>query len=375
MNRFRTVNILQISSASSFGGGERYVADLTNALVARGHDVYVAVRPGSSLPRHLQLSPEKILTLPLRNALDVQTARELEKFVRRKAIDVVHAHMARDSSLASYAARRNRQTKFIATRHVLFKLNRIHRHTLSRAACVIAVSQAVARELRAAQVVKNDQLVVIHNGVDVERIKRTCAALPLRLFLRSIGVSAGTAGNGPLVGSIGELRTLKRHDDFIRAAALVLKEFPETQFVLAGVGEIREQLEKLAAELGLTDHFHFLGWRDDADKLLCAMDVFVSASETESFGLAIVEAMAAGTAVVATATEGAQEIIEDQKTGLLVPIGDVDRIAVAVIKLLSDSSTRLNFASRAREAASQRFGLTRMVDEIERIYFDPDERG
>jgi len=364
---FHTVNILQISSASSFGGGERYVVDLTNALVARGHDVYVAVRPGSPLTRHLQLSPEKILTLPLRNALDVQSARELEKFVRRKEIDVVHAHMARDYSLASYAARR-RQTKFIVTRHVLFKLNRLHRHTLSRAACVIAVSQAVAKELRTSQVVRNDQIAVIHNGIDVESIRKTCAELHRGVFLRTIGLPVGVPCDGALVGSIGELRTLKRHDDFIRAAALVHKEFPETQFVLAGVGDGREQLGKLVAELGLTDRFHFLGWLDDVDKLLCAMDVFVSASETESFGLAIVEAMAAGTAVVATATEGAQEVIEDQKTGLLVPIGDVDRIARSVVNLLSDPEKRERITTESVKSVAKKFSLTRMVDDIEKIY-------
>jgi len=362
---FRTsrLNILQISSSSTFGGGERYVVDLTNALVARGHDVYVAVRPGSPLPRHLEFSPEKILTLPLRNALDVQSARELEKFVRRKRIDVVHAHMARDYSLASYAARRS-QTKFIVTRHVLFKLNRLHRHTLSRATCVIAVSEAVARELRASRIVSNDKIAVIYNGIDVDRIQKTCAAFHREPFLRSVGMPV----LGDLVGSIGELRALKRHDDFIRAAALILKEFPETQFVLAGVGEVREQLEKLVANLGLADRFHFLGWLDDADKLLCAMDVFVSASETESFGLAIVEAMAAGTAVVATATEGAQEIIEDQKTGLLVPIGDVKQIARSVVDLLSDPEKRRAIATQSVQSAVTRFSLKRMVDEIEKIY-------
>lgn len=356
------MNILQISSASSFGGGERYVVDLTNALVARGHDVYVAVRPGSPLPRHLQLSPEKILTLPLRNALDVPSARELEKFVRRKEIDVVHAHMARDYTFASYAARR-RQTKFIVTRHVLFKLNRLHRHTLARAACVIAVSEAVAKELRTSRVVSNDQIAVIHNGIDVDRIQKTCASFPRELFRRSIGI----AGGAPLVGSIGELRALKRHDDFIRAAALVLKEFPETQFVLAGVGEVRSQLEQLITELGLKNNFHLLGWLDDADKLLCAMDVFVSASETESFGLAIVEAMAAKTAVVATATEGAKEIIDDQETGLLVPIGDVKRIAQSVLNLLQDPEKREHLAESAQSAA-KKFSLTRMVDDIEKVY-------
>ncbi len=362
------MNILQISSASSFGGGERYVADLTNALVARGHDVYVAVRRESPLPRHLQLSSEKIVTLPLRNALDVQSAHALERFVRRKQIDVVHAHMARDYSLAAYAARR-RGTKFIVTRHVLFKLNRLHWHTLSRAVRVIAVSEAVARELRATQVVRNNQIEVIPNGIDVERFRKTYAGIDLQPMLRLLGLPAGA----PLVGSIGELRTLKRHDDFIRAAALVVKELPETHFVLAGVdtshsGEVRKQLEQLVVELNLGEHFHFVGWLDDAEKLLSAMDVFVSASATESFGLAIVEAMAAGCAVVATATEGAKEIIEDQKTGLLVPIDDVDRIARSVIDLLSNDELRRSIASQAVQSAAERFSLTRMVDDVERIY-------
>ena len=292
----------------------------------------------------------------------MQSAHVLDRFVRQKQIDVVHAHMARDYSLASYAARRNRHTKFIATRHVLFKLNRLHRHTLARATRVIAVSEAVAKELRESRIVTDEQIAVIHNGIDVDRIQKTCAALVREPFLQSIGV------NAPLVGSIGELRPLKRHDDFIRAAARITKEFPETHFVLAGVGEMREQLEMLIAELGLTDRFHFLGWVDEADKLLCAMDVFVSASETESFGLAIVEAMAAQCAVVATATEGAKEVIDDQKTGVLVPIGDVERLAESVTNLLSNPEKRRTIATQSAQSAAKRFGLKRMVDEIEQLY-------
>ncbi len=368
MDGFRTdirLNILQISSAASFGGGERYVADLTNHLVARGHDLFVAVRPRAPLVRHLQVPPERILTLPLRNALDVASAHELERFVRRRKIDVVHAHMARDYSLAAYAARRNRQTRFIATRHVLFQLNRLHRHTLARATRVIAVSSAVAKELRANRVVGEEQIALIPNGIDVERFSRASVGFDRAQFLRSMGLPADCL----LVGSIGELRTLKRHDDFVRAAAKIVAKFPETQFVLAGLdtsasGEVRKQLEKLVGELGLKDCFYFLGWVDEAEKLLCAMDVFVSASETESFGLAIAEAMAAGTAVVATRTEGAQEIIQDGETGLLVPIGDVERIASAVGQLLQDTE----IGKRAQEAANARFSLKRMVDEVEKVY-------
>jgi glycosyltransferase involved in cell wall biosynthesis len=353
------LKILQISSASSFGGGERYVTDLTNSLIARGHDLYLAVRPQSPLVRHVQLPPEKVLTLPLRNAIDVQSAHELERYLRRRGIEIVHAHMARDYSLAAYATRRNRQAKFVATRHVLFQLNRLHRHTLARATRVIAVSAAVARELRAQRILSDDRIAVVPNGVDIDRFNRVLANFDRFQFLRSIGLPPDCL----LVGSIGEFRTLKRHDDFIRAAAKI----PDAHFVLAGLGETRKQLEDLVVELRLKDRFHFLGWVDEVEKLLRALDVFVSASETESFGLVIAEAMAAGTVVVATETEGAKEVIEDQKTGILVPIGDVDRIATAVTAVLGDYN-RGDMGARAREAASTKFSLKRMVDEIEAIY-------
>jgi len=360
------LKILQISSAASFGGGERYVADLTNSLVSRGHDLYAVLRPHSPLIGHLKLDRDKIKTLPMRNSLDVQSAHELAKFVARLGIEVLHAHVARDYSLAAYAARRNPQTKFVVTRHVLFQLSRLHRHTLSRAHRVIAVSNAVARKLRSQRIVNENQLAVVPNGVDVDRFKIEFNRLS---FLRSLGLPP----DGPLVGSVGELRTLKRHDDFIRAAALVAAQFPDAHFVLAGLDtslsrEVHRHLEQLVLESGLKDRFHFLGWVEEAEKLLSTIDVFVSASETESFGLAIAEAMAAGTPVVATATEGAREVVDDRATGLLVPIGDVGKIAEAIAKLLSDEQLRTHTGTRARQVAHQKLSLSRMVDQIEQIY-------
>lgn len=360
------MKILQISSAASFGGGERYVADLTNSLVSRGHDLYAVVRPNSPLIGHLRIDREKIKTLPLRNSLDVPTAHELARFVARNGIEIVHAHMARDYSLAAYAARRNRQSKFVVTRHMLFHLSRLHRHTLARAHCVIAVSKAVARELRSQRIVSESQLSVVPNGVDVDRFT---AEFDRVEFLQGLGLPK----HGPFVGSIGELRTLKRHDDFIRAAALVSSRFPDAHFVLAGLDtslsrEVHSILEQLVVESGLKDRFHFLGWVEEAEKLLSTIDVFVSASEIESFGLAIAEAMAAGTPVVATATEGAREVVVDGETGLLVPIGDVRRIAEGIAKLLSDEELRTRIGTRAREVVQQKFSLRRMVDQIEQIY-------
>ena len=361
------LRILQISSAESFGGGERYVADLANSLHERGHEIYAAVRPGAALIDHLRLPAQRIVTLALRNGLDVQSAQALERFVRKHEIDVVHAHMERDYPLAAYAARRD--AKFIATRHLLFPMSSLSSKALASAHRVIAVSNATARYLRAQWIVSDDRIAVVHNGVDLDRFARALKNFDRAEFLRSKGLPPDCV----LVGSIGELRTLKRHDDFIQAAAIVAREFPDAYFVLAGVeptksGEVRKHLEQLVTQFRLDGRFHFLGWLDDAEQWLGAMDVFVSASETESFGLAIAEAMAAETAVVATKTDGAQEVLEDQKTGLLIDIGNIAQLAVAVSSLIIQTQKRKQLAARAKESVAAKFSLQRMVDEIEKLY-------
>lgn len=367
------MKILQVSSASSFGGGERYLVDLANTLAARGHELYAALRPDSPTATHLRLPRDHLKFLPLRNAIDAPSAQALATLVRKQKIDVIHAHMARDYSLAAYAARRNPTTKFIVTRHVLFPLNRFHRRTLSQASAVIAVSSAVGRQLESQGLVPSERLAIIPNGIDVSRFDRARSRLDRRALLTSLRLP----GESLLVGSIGELRKLKRHDDFIRAAPDLVEQFPKANFVVAGVDaspskEVRSQLERLIVDLNLSGRLHLLGWLDNAEELVCALDVFVSASETESFGLAIGEAMAAGTAVVSTATEGASELIEDGINGLLVPIGDVSRMQKEIALLLSDENKRRELGARARERIEKHFSLNRMVDEIERVYTSPE---
>jgi len=279
--------------------------------------------------------------------------------------------MARDYSLAAYAARVKPQRKFIVTRHVLFRLNGIHRRTLSRATKLIAVSGAVAKQLKSQRLVPDEKIAVVPNGIRVERYVDACRHLDRNAFLKSKNLPADCL----LVGSIAELRKLKRHDDLIRAASLIVRDFENVHFVIAGVdtspkSEIKTELIELAIKLKLQDRVHFLGWLDDAEYLLCAMDVFVSASATESFGLSIVEAMAAGTAVVATRTEGAQEVVEDQETGMLVPIGDFETMAKTLTALLKDENRRNEIGKRSSRSVKERFSLDRMVDEIEKIYLN-----
>jgi glycosyltransferase involved in cell wall biosynthesis len=364
------LRILQISSAESLGGGERHLADLANGLVDRGRDVFVALRPRSALNEELTKVPKQnITTLTLRNSLDVKSAHELAKLVRKKDIQIVHAHMARDYPLAAYAVRRNSGARLILTRHVLFPLNRLHRITLAKASRIIAVSQAVASQLLADKVIQPDKVTVVLNGIDVRRFALAREQFQHQEFLQRWQLPEQSL----LVGTVGELTPLKGHQDFLLAATKTSKQIPGCNFIIAGIdhspdGRNEAQIERLIDELNLRNQVHRVSWLDDLDQLYCALDVFVSASHTESFGLAIVEAMASRTAVVATETAGAREIVRDGETGLLTRIGNPNELAGAIQSLLGDEASRLRIAAAAQRDVAERFSLERMIDETEKIY-------
>jgi glycosyltransferase involved in cell wall biosynthesis len=277
--------------------------------------------------------------------------------------------MARDYPLAAYAVRRNPRAKLIVTRHVLCPLNRLHRVTLAHAARVIAVSEAVAQQVRKDNVVPAEKISVVLNGIDAAKFARAKADLKREQFLDAWNIPRDSL----LVGTVGELSPLKGQEEFLRAAAQVLRRFPGVYFVVCGVdhsedGRHKTQLENLIDELGLKDRVRLIGWFEHLPKLYAALDVFVSASHTESFGLAIAEAMASSAAVVATRTEGARELISEGDTGLLVPIEDVDALASNILRLLTHADERMRLGRLAQQYAAANFSLERMVDETEKIY-------
>ncbi len=371
------MRILHLSSARSLGGGERHLADLVCALRARGHDVYAALRQRSPLRDELAALPAaNILTLRLRNSLDLTSAMELARHVRDHKIEIVHAHVARDYPLAALAVWRNRQAKLIITRHVLFRLNRLHALTFRQARRVIAVSHAVEHALIAQKIFPARKITVIPNGIDFRRFDASLQGFDRETFRRRMNIPQGSS----LVGIVGEIKRQKGHEDYLRAAAIIAREKTSVHFIIAGADTTgtdahRAALERLINELGLKSRVHFTGWLDEIAPLMAALDVYVSASHTESFGLAIVEAMAAGLPVVATATEGAREIIDNEETGVIVSIGNPEALASAVLHLLKDKDERARLGTLAHAQARVRFSLDRMVDATEKVYSEVQETG
>jgi glycosyltransferase involved in cell wall biosynthesis len=234
---------------------------------------------------------------------------------------------------------------------------------------VIAVSEAVASALRESGTVAADKIVVVLNGVDGAKFAAARQNFNRESFLISLQLPA----NCWLVGTIGELSPLKGQKDMLEAAPEILQKHPQTYFVIAGMDHShdkrnRRALEEQIREANLSGRVKLVSWLDNLAQLYCALDVFVSSSHSESFGLAIAEAMASATAVVATETEGAKEIIRDGKTGLLVPIGDEKKLAASVSLLLDDEQKRVRMSREAQLDVTTRFSLERMVAETEEIY-------
>ena len=361
------MNILQVCSAREIGGGERHLVDLASCLIKRGHAVYIAVIPDSPLISELSsITKNHILEIPRRDSLRLSSGLRLARMVREHAIDIIHAHVARDYPLAALASSCSGNTPYVLTRHVLFPLKSVHRLLLRRVSRVIAVSQAVAAALQKQGIFGPGRIATIPNGIDTTRFAKNQIhqSGPLNLV---------KSGGRFLVGMVGHLSPIKGQEDFVRAAAIISSQRDDVDFVLAGAdksrsGENRSAIENLITQLGLGKRVRLVGWLDDVRGLLEALDVFVSPSRSEPFGLAVIEAMASGVPVVASMSEGSREIIEDGVTGRLVAIKDVEGLAKAIGELLTDEAERKRLSVNALSLVQQRFSLQRMVDDTEQLY-------
>ena len=287
---------------------------------------------------------------------------KIADFVRENHIEIIHAHVPRDYIPASIACLATKRSKFVLTRHMLSPLKPFNKFALKNLSKAIGVSEFVGGELRT--VFPERKVTVIPNGLDLENLRDRSV---LRNEFRSFH---DIAPDVPIVGTLGELREAKGQRDFILAAAEVAKRIPDCWFVVTGLDHtadksFRRELRRLANVLGIGERVLWLDWLDDTAPFYAAIDVFVSPSHAESFGLAILEAMIRGTPVIATATEGARELLGSGD--LLVPTHDPVKLADAICDILTQEDS-FSIGDALRQRAAAKFSLSRMLDETERVY-------
>lgn len=360
------MRVMQISSSRTFGGGERHFVDLCRGLQERGHEVFAALRPTNMWQERLDFLPSgNILHVSIRNSFGILSANRMASFAREKELDIIHAHVARDYIPASIACKLSGRAKFVLTRHVMFPLKPFNRFALKNLSKAIAVSEGVEASLKS--LFPRSKVALVLNGIAArtpsEEERRECGAAFREMH--------GIPGDVPLIATVGELVKLKGQMDFVLAANELAKDLPTAIFVVVGRdnsvnNSFRRELRRMASVFGLDERFVWLDWVEDIQSLLCAADVLVSPSHSESFGMTILEAMAAGTPVVATDTDGARELLKDNVRR--VPVEEPVELAKAIAAVLSDPDAARRQAEASAKTARERFSLERMVRETEEIY-------
>ncbi len=283
------------------------------------------------------------------------------RFLHRERIDVVQTYFADSSyfgiSLAWLAGVPHRVRTRNNLGHWLTPLHRRFGRLLNVLTTrTIANCEAARQALLAAEQPRPESVLVLENGVDLDR------------FLDILPLAAHPATAEPRVGVVANLRPVKGLDVFVRAAAEIHVRHRRAVFTVAGEGELREALERQAAAEGLAEHFMLRGSVADVPAFLADLDVAVLCSHAEGMSNALLEYMAAGRAIVATAVGAAPELIEHGIHGLLVPPGDARKLAEAIERLLIDRQLGQRLGESARRRARERYGREAMVRRFEDFY-------
>lgn len=355
------MKLLHVINNLNLGGAERRVTDAVN-----GADPGIAVGLACLQARGRLLQELQRRDLSVFD-LEASTNEEMFRVIERLASilrffrpDIVHTHLVQASFVGRLAAHAVAVPVSLTTQHHAFHskedtlLYRLERSTWHLSRGFIASSHAIKSYLRKSGY--RGRVRVIHTGI-----------------AKANGGQAGwrSPARSPLVLAVGQMRDpQKGHDILIKSIGAVATEFPEIGLRIVGDGPEKAGLEALADREGLATKVSLPGECDDVRKQMESCTVFVLASRWEGLGRVLLEAMAAGCPIVATRVEGVPEVITDGHNGLLVPPGDSDSLARAVLRLLRDEKLRSSLSGAARETVRRRFGIDKMLAKEARFYED-----
>lgn len=356
------LRVAHIDAERGFSGGEVQVFLLIEGLARRGHVNLLLCQPESAAAREAGRRGIEVCGVPMRSDLDLHAVLKLAARLRHGRVDVVHLHTGRAAWLGGLAAWWA-GVPAIVTRRMDRPVRRgwrtllIYGHLTRRTA---AISSAVADCLRAGGVA-DERITVIPSAVDVARLGTTRSRAALRREL-------GAGEDDCAVLAMSNLVRRKGLDVLLAALAALRTKGVHPLVFIAGDGEEHAALVAQARELGLDGQVRFLGRRDDVGDLLAACDVFVLPSRREGLGVAALEAMAAGRAVLASAVGGLRDAVVDERTGLLVPPDDAAALAAALARLVADGALRERLAAAGPARVAAGFLPEQMVDAYERLY-------
>lgn len=373
--RMGKIRILHVAATSTGGVGLNILL-LGRYLNRERFETSVAMALGSPLDRDLIQAGVKIYPIKMsrspkhpKNALGLY---QLWRLLGSEKFDIVHTHTSVGGLLGRVAAK---------SRGIAVVLWSIHGWAFNYPMGWIAQScfrfiekfldiftdhyVAVSHNMKEVGirggVTRPEKVTVIHHGIELEKYVSNDSA-------RGVRERLGITGDLTVVGCIGRFEPQKAIDDFLRAAKIVKNIFPRVRFLLVGDGFLRGELKSLVRQLGIEADVVFTGWQQDIKPFVEAMDVVCIPSLWEALPFLHVEVMALGRPIVATRVGGVPEVVEDRKTGLLVPPSDPQALADGVIHLLSDREWAQVMGSAGRERVRRCFSVGEMIQQYESLY-------
>jgi len=363
-----------IACYPTYGGSGVIATELGLALAEREHEVHFLsyeppYRLGGEFRPNVYFHEVQVTAYPLFRypPYDLALASKLVEVVETYGVDLIHAHYAVPHAVSAVLAREmiGNGVKVLTTLHgtdvTLVGQEKSYlaatQYGIKRSDAVTAVSRHLAEETRRV-LCETCRIAVIYNFIDTERYApRPCAETRAR-FARP---------EEKVLLHVSNFRPVKRSLDVIAIFAAIARRLP-ARLLLVGEGPELQRAEAFAEGLGLKNRVHALGQRSDIERILPCADLLLLPSESESFGLAALEAMACGVPPVASDVGGIPEVVEDGKSGILCPVGDVDGMAGRALALLEDPDAHAAMAREARQRAKDRFDRSLWIGEYESAY-------
>lgn len=353
------MNVMQILPELNVGGVETGTVDFAGYLVEKGHKSIV-VSNGGKLVEQIERGGSVHYTLPVHKKSLFSVIR-LIKVVRQiivdEKVDIVHAR-SRIPGWIAYFACRQTNASFITTCHGHYG-SRFYSQVMGKSKLVIVPSNVIGRHM------------IDNYGVSADAIR----CVPRSVDLKRFNVVKKKNNDGQFVVSmVGRITPLKGHKYFIESMAKVIRSYPNVIVKIIGEAPAKKQFYKeelisLTRRLGIESNINFLGNRSDIPNVLAGSDLLVMSSiEPESFGRVVVEAQAVGVPVIATRIGGVIDVIDDEKTGLLVPPKDTEAMAAAVMRIIRNPQLAQQFVSAAKIKIAEQYTLEHMASRTLAVY-------
>lgn len=364
--------VVQFRGSDSLLGAERVILELAQQSPAFGYEsVILALQhPTDPEPELVKLARGagiRAEIIPCRGRFDRAVFTHIRNFMQAENINLLHCHGYKENFYGLFAGV---NAPRVATNHLWKRESMALRlycwldsKLIKRFDQVVAVSKPIYEELLAVGV-PQQRLRKISNGIDT---------LPFRQASNSdvgerMRLELGIAPERFVLGMLGSLTPEKGHIHALKALAQLRQRFPEMMLLIVGDGPLRETLQATAREMGISEHVRFFRHRNDVAAVLAVLDVFLLPSLIEGLPMALLEAMASGRAVVASAVGDVAAAVHDQQTGLLIPAGSARPLIAAVERLALDTRLRLRLGAAAADMIETRFSSHQMAHRYCELY-------